>query len=175
MQSFKWAMLAKHVGGKAVHRVNNRYNKLTHKYNFDNITSPTTIDQIDIFERNNPGVSVNVYGLDVNNNIYPRRVVKEVKDDHTNLLLLCETTEDADLEINSHYCWIKNFDRLLKAQLSKYHQTIVVCRQCFRFYNSRGNGKRKLKEHEEFCAADKMARIDMLKDDRSIPTAAHAQ
>lgn len=102
---------------------------MENKYNFTGLSFPTTINQIDIFEKNNPGVSVNVYGLDEDNIIFPRHVIKEIKADHTDLLLLSEmeTSEDAeDYKINSHYCWIKNFEKLLRAQLTKHNNRIII-------------------------------------------------
>ncbi|RZF41284.1 hypothetical protein LSTR_LSTR017562 [Laodelphax striatellus] len=187
-QCFKWAMLAKHVQGGHPQRVNAQYWRLEDKYNFTGLSFPTTINQIDIFEKNNPGVSVNVYGVDDDNNIYPRRVVEHMKEDHTDLLLLCQildkdkdattpppqqlplpphhhhttttttaattttttsrippplpppsrtppmqdttqqdnaqpsnAADEDDLNVNSHYCYIKNFEKLVRAQLTKHN------------------------------------------------------
>ncbi|XP_039299386.1 uncharacterized protein LOC120355131 [Nilaparvata lugens] len=119
-QCFKWAILAKHVQGSHPERVNDRYHQLEERYNFSGIGFPTTISQIDRFEKDNPGVSVNIYGVDEKNVIFPRRVGNVMKADHFDLLLLCESNDDDDdddddenntLEddnehkSNSHYCY----------------------------------------------------------------------
>eukprot|EP00102_Acyrthosiphon_pisum_P019962 XP_016657172.1 PREDICTED: uncharacterized protein LOC107882781 isoform X1 [Acyrthosiphon pisum] len=65
MQCFKWAILAKHVTGENKSRVSDNYIKHEKKYNFVDISFPTPLHQVKIFEKNNPNVSVNVYGIDM--------------------------------------------------------------------------------------------------------------
>ncbi|KAL4090758.1 hypothetical protein QTP88_025535 [Uroleucon formosanum] len=60
-QSFKWAILAKHVS-KCRGRVGRNYLDEEHRYNFSVLSVPTTVSDIKLFERANPGTSVNVYG-----------------------------------------------------------------------------------------------------------------
>lgn len=48
----------------------------TANYDFDQISFPTSIRDIDLFERRNRNVSVNVFALDENNKVYPWRVSK---------------------------------------------------------------------------------------------------
>jgi len=63
-ECFKWAILARHVTGQAVGRVEGtKYSKHDRKYNFDGLTFPTPLSDISKFEKNNVKVSVNVYGL----------------------------------------------------------------------------------------------------------------
>ncbi|XP_039300987.1 uncharacterized protein LOC120356177 [Nilaparvata lugens] len=139
-QFFKWAILANHVQGANPQQINERYHQLVEKYNFNKISFPTSINQINRFEKDNPGVSVNVYGLDEKNIIFPRRVSKEMSDNHFDLLLLCES-EDDDADISSHYCYIKNFERLIRSQLTKHHGNIIICRRCFIHYSTMRNGE----------------------------------
>ncbi|XP_050065573.1 uncharacterized protein LOC126554558 [Aphis gossypii] len=65
-QCLKWAILARHVAGdkKNKNRVNENYTKHEDKYIFDGISFPTPLSDISKFEKNNPDVSVNVYGLE---------------------------------------------------------------------------------------------------------------
>ncbi|XP_022172829.1 uncharacterized protein LOC111035494 [Myzus persicae] len=62
-QCFKWAILARHVSGNAKNQVAENYTSLEDKYNFSDITFPTPVREIKTFEKNNPKISVNVYGL----------------------------------------------------------------------------------------------------------------
>ncbi|KAL4118889.1 hypothetical protein QTP88_011771 [Uroleucon formosanum] len=63
-QCFKWAILAKHVACDNNSRVNENYTKHDDKYIFNGISFPTPLSDISKFEKNNPNVSVNVYGLE---------------------------------------------------------------------------------------------------------------
>jgi len=60
---FKWSILAKHVLGNNENQVAENYILHEEKYNFSDLTFPTPITEIKIFEKNNQNVSVIVYGL----------------------------------------------------------------------------------------------------------------
>ena len=66
-QCFKWAILARHVIGSNKKVVDNNYFEHEEKYNFSDISFPTPLHQVKLFEKNNPTVSVNVYGLEKKN------------------------------------------------------------------------------------------------------------
>lgn len=44
-------------------RVNENYTIHEDKYNFNGLSFPTPLNEIKIFEKQNPNVSVNIYGL----------------------------------------------------------------------------------------------------------------
>lgn len=50
-QCFKWAILAIYVLGNNKNQVDENYNSLEEKYNFTDLTFPTTITKIKIFEK----------------------------------------------------------------------------------------------------------------------------
>ncbi|KAF0725460.1 zinc finger MYM-type protein 1-like, partial [Aphis craccivora] len=89
-QCFKWAILAKHVTGSNKQYIEN-YTMHEEKYNFSDLTFPIKLHQVNIFEKNNPNLTVNV--------------VDEEKTDHFDLLLI---TDDE----NSHFTYISNFSHL---------------------------------------------------------------
>jgi hypothetical protein len=156
---FMWAVLAKHVEGDNPHRVDYRYENLVDKYNFSNIQFPTIIKNIDIFERDNQTVSVNVYCIDDDKkNIYPRRVCKKVKHNHFDLLLISNT-------FTTHYCYIKNFERLVRLQMTKHHGKINICRRCFTHYPANEEGDQRMCEHNLYCSENKPCRVIMPKED----------
>ena len=151
---FQWAILARHVKGDNKFRVNHRYYNLQNKYNFDGITFPTPLSKITIFEKRNPGVSVNVYGLDSNEDVYPVRVCKKEAKEHFDLLLFSN-----EVGIN-HYCYITDFSRLVRSQLTRKCRTAVFCKRCFKhFQGSKRN--QLLKKHKKDCCTNKPVKVVM--------------
>jgi hypothetical protein len=61
-QCFKWAILAKHVSGDRT-RVGMNYSREEHRYDFSALSTPTPASEVQLFERSNPGTSVNIYGV----------------------------------------------------------------------------------------------------------------
>jgi len=61
---FKWAILAKHVTELPKYRVCDNYFGHEAKHNFLGLSFPTPLLEVKVFERNNPHVSVNIYGLE---------------------------------------------------------------------------------------------------------------
>ncbi|XP_029343722.1 uncharacterized protein LOC115033799 [Acyrthosiphon pisum] len=131
---FQWAILAKHVS-KYRCRVNTNYFNEAHRYDFSVLSVPTTISEITLFERANPGTSVNVYGLKYNGKIstqymvYPLRVADEEMPNHFDLLLITGS------ENKYHYTYITNFSRLVSSQINKGHRRLVFCKKCFKTFD----------------------------------------
>ncbi|XP_025192669.1 uncharacterized protein LOC112592729, partial [Melanaphis sacchari] len=161
-QCFMWAILARHVTtDKYKYCVGENYKKHLDKYNFDGLTFPTPLHQVNIFERNNPNVSVNVYGLDKQfqppkfpeYKIFPLKVVHEEKPDHFDLLLI--SNED-----NSHYIYISNFSRLIRTQKTKHDGQSIFCKRCFTSFDNQQNkfklnGVAGLEQHKLICGEHK--------------------
>jgi len=124
---FLWSILA------AIHPATDNSSKLynyeeyEHTLNLDGISFPVRLDQIRIFERNNPHISVNCYEYKVQEShaVIPIYLTKyRARQKHIDLLLLSENDR-------SHYCWIKNMSRLV-AHRSKNHRKTFVCPHCIR-------------------------------------------
>lgn len=122
---FLWAILS------ALHPAKDHSDRLTkyaryeNELNMQNIEYPVSIDDINIFESNNPEISVNVYildkQLDVNTHkkktmVVPIRLTENVKQKHINLLLLynnnefvhdndendcCDPTAESDIDMDN--------------------------------------------------------------------------
>ncbi|CAI6370151.1 unnamed protein product [Macrosiphum euphorbiae] len=99
LQCFKWAILAKHVPHENRTRVGANYLCEEHRYDFSTLSVPTPVSEIPLFERVNPGTSINVYGMKKCKNnknkksttesaAYPLRVVDDELPDHFGLLLI---------------------------------------------------------------------------------------
>ena len=105
-------------------------------------------------------VSIFVYGYqegkeDQEGFVYPLIVSKEVKECCDNLLLI------ADNDTN-HYCFIKDFGKLVGSQYSCCGHKTYFCRFCLHGFSRAQDGshrrthkemKKRLEEHEEHCFA----------------------
>jgi len=75
------------------------------KLNWNGINLPASWKDIDKFEKNNPTISVKVYGYEYGIGIYLLRISDYIKQrkTHVNLLLIFNGE-------TQHYCWIKNMN-----------------------------------------------------------------
>ena len=155
---FKWSILAKHVLGNTKNQVAENYTLHEEKYNFSNLTFPTPIAEIKIFEKNNQNVSINVYSFKKEKKsekhiIYPLKIVDEEKKDHFDLLLI--TNGD-----KNHYTYISNFSRLVRAQKTSHTENVVFCKRCFTSFANihtkyKLKGQAGLEQHKLICGAHK--------------------
>jgi hypothetical protein len=127
-QCFKWAILTKHIDE---YRNQTMFtDKKEHLYNFSGLKFSTP--DIKIFERNNLNVSINVCSLKQNkknHNIYSLKVVDEEKKDRFDLLLIT----DGD---KSHYTYISNFSRFVRAKKTYHKETVLFCKRCFTSFDN---------------------------------------
>ena len=74
--------------------------------NFTNVDFPTPVEQVPRIERQND-LAINVFGYTSNEGVFPLYVSKNNPQvEPINLLLFSD-------ENKSHYCWIKDFSKLL--------------------------------------------------------------
>ncbi|XP_022160047.1 uncharacterized protein LOC111026302 [Myzus persicae] len=160
-QCFKWAILARHVTGLPLRRVGENYIMHEDEYNFEGIKFPTPMADIKIFEANNRGVSVNVYGLTLKTKnlkypkyeVFPLRVIDEEKPNHFDLLLLSNAS-------GAHYVYISNFSRLVSPQKNNHDGLQFFCKRCFTSFDKRSlkyklNGEAALNNHKLICGPHK--------------------
>lgn len=91
---------------------------------FDGLTYPVAVTDIDRFKRRNPGVSVNVFEVGDDSKITPLRVVVEEKKDHTDFLLYRDSSRAG------HYVYIIDFARLIRSQITCGTNRTTVCKRC---------------------------------------------
>ena len=89
---------------------------------------PVNLKQIRIFEKNNPEISVNIYGYE--DNIYPLQISKTKRTQIVNLLLISDGEKQ-------HFCIIKSLRRLLSSQVSNHHESIWFCARCLNHFSNR--------------------------------------
>jgi hypothetical protein len=143
---FMWAVLAifAHDNHQCIENLVGFQNRYVWAINF-----PTQIKDINKFESAN-NISINVFALDEADLVYPLKVVMEEKEDHRDLLIV-------QLEENTHYCWIKNFNRLVSSQVTKRNGAVYICKRCFAHFNK----AQRLDDHKPYCNIHKVARICM--------------
>ena len=153
-ECFKWAVTS------ALHPIESHPERLTKKlrenskhFDWSDMTFPTTFKDINKFEKQNPSVSINVFGYE--KEVYPLRISKEANDKTVNLLLISE-------EDNQHYCWIKNMSRLLSTQISKHGSKRFYCLRCLNSFQS----EKSLQDHSMYCSNNEAVRI-VLPDEKS--------
>jgi len=161
-QCFKWAILAKHVTEHPKYRVGVNYYQHIDKYNFDGISFPTPLSDVKIFERNNPSVSVNIYGIEKKfqpplkfptHTVFPLKVADNEKEDHFDILFITDSE-------SSHYVYISNFSRLIRSQKTRHDGHTYFCKRCFISFDNQ-NSKYKLKgqmaldQHKIVCGIHK--------------------
>ena len=131
-----------------------QYKKDLGKLNFTDIEFPVSLKDMDKFEKNNPDMKVNVFG-------YERsvQILRLDKTDPQNAIdLLFITNEE-----NPHYCWIKNFSRLVSSQVSKQSRIIFLQKMFEQIYSAR-----KLEEHIEICKEISACKIEVPKPGETI-------
>lgn len=147
---FEWSLLAKYT---KTCRIDAKYLTHRNKFNFTGISFPTPIKQISKFENINSETSINVYGLDDKNVVYPLRITNEEKPNHFDLLYISHNGV-------GHYCYISNFSRLIRSQLTSLTHKISICKRCFKHYQG-ARRESNLKAHVKDCSKQKPARVVM--------------
>ena len=130
-QCFKWSVT------RALHPVENNSERITkilkyqsERLDWSGLKFPVDLNQIAIFEKFNPSISINVFGFD--KTIYPLRISKTKSERSerrwiVNLLLISDGEKQ-------HYCLIKSLSRLLSSQLTKHDGSIVFCLNCLNHF-----------------------------------------
>ena len=127
-ECFKWAVIA------ALHHEEIKHNPertsllrpYENQYNWKGLEFPVSIKKIDKFEKNNPGIAVNVlFSNNKNQNIYTaRRSECNVKcKNQVNLLMLVDGEK-------RHYTTIKSISRLLSKLNGKTRRAYHFCMNC---------------------------------------------
>ncbi|KAK3754327.1 hypothetical protein QZH41_017838 [Actinostola sp. cb2023] len=123
--------------GSHPHRVNH-YKPYESELNMAGIDYPVKIDQVKKFERQNPTISVSVFGYE-ENELFPLYVTKDKKELHVNLLLYSQDTR-------RHYCLIRDLDRLLSS-ITRHDGRMYHCNYCMHGFV----GQDLLDDHEPHC------------------------
>ena len=143
-QCLKWALLsALHPVEHGSHpdRVS-KYKPYENELDFTGIDFPTPLNQIPNVEHQN-NLSINVFGYSESAGVHPLYLTKDHTRDPINLLLI---TKVEDGKTKSHYCWIKDFNRLCHDQ-NKHRGKTFFCTRCISGHCS----ERTLADHMIYC------------------------
>ena len=179
-ECFKWCVVE---GMYPQKRDRDRITKTSRKYaelfNWDGINFPVKPSQINLFEKNNSGIVINVLGYSKGDGIYPIRISKEAVNPLTpntqqksltviNLMLLTSESSKEDdsqnKEDEQHYVLINNLSRLVGMQTNKHNGKTHICINCFNTFSL----EKSFKEHMEVCLSNESVKIEMPKKGSNI-------
>ena len=141
-ECLKWALLsALHPVGKNSDRVS-KYEPYENELNFTGVNFPVPLNQMPKVELLN-NLAINVFGYSESAGVHPLYLTKDHTREPINLLLISEVK---DGKVNSHYSWIKDFNRLCFDQ-TKYKGRKFFCLRCISAHSS----ERTLADHMIYC------------------------
>ena len=105
------------------------YHTYRGELNFTGVSFPMKVSDVTKFERQNPGLSVNIFGW--KNGLYPLYVSQKQVNKEIDLLLLTAPEEPQ----KTHYVWIKDLARMLFKN-SKHKHRQHPCRRCLHVFSS---------------------------------------
>ena len=112
------------------------------------------LEDITKFEKQNPGISVNVFGFE--KEVFPLRISKH-SGRNVDLIMIGNGKEN-------HYAVISNLSRLLSNQVSRHKEPKFFCRRCLNHFSS----QEKLKTHLESCEQFGFLKIEMPKEGEKL-------
>ena len=129
---FTWSVLrALNPREGHAERIDKDLKKKEDSLNMTGIVYPVQLNAIDKFERQNPTISINVFGYE-ESVLYPLRVSKCEGREAVDLLLISD-------EEKRHYCLIKSMSRLLSSQSSTDEHTLHYCPRCLNHFTTQEN------------------------------------
>ena len=148
-ECFRWAVL-RAMNPTDIHpeRIDKNLKSKRDQINMDGIEFPVSLKSIDKVEKQNPSISINVFGYE--DCIYPLRVSKVVDKTTINLLLISDGEKQ-------HYCLIENMSRLLSSQTSNQQHTSHYCMKCLNPFKT----QEALSKHIDYCYSNEAVKVDM--------------
>lgn len=148
---FVWSVLAAlHPIGrkKTTRQFVHHYRCFEQELNVNDITFPMRVCDIAKFERQNPTISINLYGFE-ERELFPIYITECKREKHVNLLLISNSE-------TMHYCLITNLNRFLSS-LTKHNGKMFYCNYCLHGFFRED----LLIEHEPLCSKNGPQKIRM--------------
>ena len=146
---FKWSVTrALHPVEKNSERITKILKYQSERLDWSGLKFPVDLNQITIFEKFNPSISINVFGFE--GVVYPLQLSKTKRMQIVNLLLISDGEKQ-------HYCLIKSLSRLLSSQVSGHKESKSFCLNCLNHFPN----EEKLKIHEGYCLKNQAIKIEM--------------
>ena len=119
---FKWPVArACHPVERDAERITKLLREQAEELNMKDIEFPVKLKDIDKFEKQNPGISFNVFGYE--GDTYPLRMSKRNGGQAVNLLMISNRE-------GVHYCLIKSMSCLLSSQTNNHQHKNHYCLRC---------------------------------------------
>ena len=154
-ECFKWCVLASvFTTNRDKHRERVGYlRQFENRLNFNRVTFPTSLADIDKFEKDNVEVSVNVYGYSEKEWVYPLRISSRANlaANHVNLLLFSEHNVQ-------HYVVIVDMSNLFSKR-TRSKNASYICNRCLHPFSS----QRTHDSHLTYCLVQDAQRLDLPK------------
>ena len=146
---FEWSV-TRSLNPVDVHpeRITKELKDQSERLDWSGLKFPVKLDQIVIFEKFNPSISINVFGFE--GVVYPLQLSKTKRPRIVNLLLISDGEKQ-------HYCLIKSLSRLLSSQVTKDNHAKSFCLNCLNHFPN----EKKLLIHEEYCLKNQAIKIEM--------------
>ena len=149
---FLWCVLrALNPKDSKPERIDKELKSKENTLNMEGIEYPVILKDINKFEKQNPSISITVFGYD--QNVYPLKNSDNTDREHKIKLMLIEKDE-----VN-HYCLIKNLSRLLSSQVSNHNGKHHFCDRCLNSFLC----EKSLNKHLEYCSNHEAVKIEMPK------------
>lgn len=131
-------------------------------FNLSKLEMPLKLTDIAKFEKQNPSISVNVFGLDFKSKCVqgPLYHTKSVKEHHANLLYFQKTPYSKV----GHYCLIKDLAGLVKSSVTKHKGDFFICDYCLNHFSQES----KLEAHVKICSNFEPVRVSPPKKSNAI-------
>ena len=118
--------------------------------NMKGIDYPVSLKDLNKFEKQNPSMSITVYGYE-EKGVYPLRNSVNTDRTHNIKLMLIEKDEV------THYCLVKSTSRLLSSQVTNGKRKEYFCDRCLNPFWC----QETLRRHEEYCGKHESVKIEM--------------
>ena len=134
-------------------RIDKKLMEKENTLNMEGIEYPVSLKDLNKFEKQNPSISITVYGYE-GKSVYPLRNSNNMDREHKIRLMLIEK------DGVKHYCLVKNQSRLLSSQVSKHNGKNYFCDRCLNPFCC----EKSLNKHLEYCSNYEGVEIEMPKE-----------
>ena len=153
---FQWCLLASLFPTDDTPHLVHHYQAHENDLNFKNIRFPVSLTDIDKFEKQNAGISVNAFGWEDEKIIPLKITTHHDRPHHVDLLLI----KNGEL---SHWCLIKNLNRFL-SKTKNHNDLQYFCCYCLHGFTKES----LLKNHIPFCSPNGPQRIELPSESDNI-------
>ena len=133
-------------------RIDKKLKEKENTLNMEGIEYPVSLKDIDKFERQNPTISITVFGYKEKGNIFPLRVSEYAYKREEDIILMLIEKDGV-----KHYTWVKNISRLLSSQVSNHKEKHYFCLRCLNPFWT----PKSLEKHLEYCRNHEAVKIEM--------------